>query len=532
MRHLRHAATFAAACLALGACAIVGRPSGGDADEVPPQLIVEESTLNFQTNFRPRELVLEFDEYVVLKNASTDIVRTPTPASGRPSYEQRLRTVTVDLSEVEFRDSTTYQMQFGEAIQDLNEGNPATGLKYVFSTGSYLDSLELHGTVVDNLTGEPAIGALAVLYRSLSDTVYTQATPDYFAKTDSSGHFHLDYLAPGEYQLAAFDDANNNLRLNHGAEQVAFLDTTVTLVAGVQDSSEYILRLSNERPPLIATRSDILYRGLLRVTLNQRVPPDIEVRDVPSEVLATYVQEDSLFVAYNITADTVEQIVVAYEGETDTVSFRRILRSAPPELAFIGGSREVPGLADLALVFNVPLASVNPDSISTIVDSVEVGGGVWTVNADDPRELRWRAPTDTIPSFSVSFLPGALTTLFDTRNADTLVTEFKPRRASNFGDVDLIFAGLDSSKAYVVDLLNASGTSVRTLQLSPKQDRVKLARVAGGNYTVRLTTDEDGNGRYSPGDRRLRRQPEPVRGFVIEEVRPDWVVEQELDVTD
>lgn len=42
---------------------------------------------------------------------------------------------------VKFNDSlqanTTYSMNFGESIEDNNEGNPYRQFKYVFSTGSY-----------------------------------------------------------------------------------------------------------------------------------------------------------------------------------------------------------------------------------------------------------------------------------------------------------------------------------------------------------------------------------------------------------
>ena len=44
--------------------------------------------------------------------------------------------------------NTTYSMNFGNAIRDVNEGNIMKDFTYVFSTGPYIDSLELTGNVV------------------------------------------------------------------------------------------------------------------------------------------------------------------------------------------------------------------------------------------------------------------------------------------------------------------------------------------------------------------------------------------------
>ena len=45
--------------------------------------------------------------------------------------------------------NTTYAFNFGESIVDNNEGNPYPFYKYVFSTGTYIDSLTVSGYVED-----------------------------------------------------------------------------------------------------------------------------------------------------------------------------------------------------------------------------------------------------------------------------------------------------------------------------------------------------------------------------------------------
>lgn len=523
--------------LAVAGCAIVGRPNGGPVDRDPPVLDTLASAPNFLTDFRPDELTLVFDEYVQLKNASRDIVLTPTPEEGRPRYRQRGREVVVDLSEVTLRDSTTYQLQFGEAVQDFNEGNPARSLKYVFSTGDYLDSLVVSGRAVVNETGESAIGALVGLYRTASDTALQRSAPDYFTRVDSQGRYRVDYLAAGDYQLAAYVDDNGNYRLEAGAEPVGFLDTTVAVRPGAPDSS-YLLTLSDERAPLIVLRAEQYFPGLVRATLNQPAPPEATVAGLPGELLATYQTADTLYAAYDptadsVAADTLGEVLVALDGEVDTARLRPLVRASAPALRLARRAAEVvAGEVAVEFQFNLPLARFDASRIRVVVDSVAYPRpGTWSLSPDgDPRRLRWLPPSDTVGRFGVSWLPGALVDAFGNANADTLEADVSPRRATEFGQVDLALAGLDSSLNYVVELVDAQGATERQVRLTPNRDRVQLARVAGGDYTVRVVEDLNADGRYTPGDRRLGRQPERVTAFPLQKVQPDWLTEEEHSV--
>lgn len=520
----------------LGSCAIVSRPQGGDKDVTPPRLDTLASTANFQTGFYPEEIVLEFDEYVQLKNATRDIILTPTPESGKPKYEQRGKRVNIDFSEVELRDSTTYQLQFGEAIQDFNEGNPAKDLRFVFSTGSFVDSLSIRGKVKDNVTGDVGINVLVGLYRSPSDTILAKASPDYFSRTDSSGRFKIDYLSAGKYQMVAYVDENANYRYDQGAEVVAFLDDLANISANGQDSS-YTLILSAERAPLKAIRGDQWFPGLVRITLNQPSVPEIEVNDFPGEVLTRYQEADSMFVAYAPANDTLPFVVIGYEGEVDTVRLRKTALDKAPKLTLSDQSKAVAGEKQVELSTNLPLTSIDPKRIEVEVDSVQISTGDWSVSNSDPRKFRWLPPTDTVNFFTITFLPGALKTVFDSVNTDSLIITVRPAKKSDFGEVDLTLVGLDSLTSYVVELLEDKNAIERTIPLTVSSEgrpsnevTLKLTRVKAGEYTLRITEDLNNDGRYTPGNRRLDLQPERITTLPLNTVRADWLVEERLEL--
>ncbi|MFK8056057.1 MAG: Ig-like domain-containing domain [Saprospiraceae bacterium] len=514
----------------------MSRPPGGDKDVTPPKLDSLVSTANFQTSFYPEEIVLEFDEYIQLKNASRDIILTPTPVAGKPKYEQRGRRVNIDFSEVELRDSTTYQLQFGEAIQDFNEGNPAKDLRFIFSTGSFVDSLSIRGTVKDNVIGAASINALVGLYRSPSDTILSKASPDYFARTDSSGRFAIGYLSAGSYQLAAYLDDNSNYRYNQGIEAVAFLDELVTVSATSTDTS-YALTLSDERPPLKSLRGDQWFPGFLRITLNQPATDSIDVSDVPGEVLTRMQDTDSIYVAYAPANDTLPFVVLSFEGESDTVRLRKTARATPPRLTVDPRSKVIAGESVVQLDANLPLASFDESLIRVEVDSLPFPKGQWSISQKDQRKLKWQAPTDTVRVYDITFFPGALTTVFDSLNTDTILVSMRPVQKSEFGEVELTLSGLDSLTSYILELLDTRGDVERERQLpvgpegrTSAETLIKLSRVEGGDYSVRIIEDLNKDGRYSPGNRRLNLQPERTITMPLNTVRADWLVEERLEL--
>ena len=568
----------------LGACAIVSTPQGGPLDRTGPALDTLASSPNFQLGYRPETIELTFDEYVVLRNATRDVVLTPTPAAGRPSFRQRGRRVTVDFTDVTFRDSTTYQLQFGNAIQDLNEGNPAADLRYVWSTGEFLDSLTVGGRVVAALDATPLPGALVGLYRDLSDTALTRAAPDYFARADSTGRFALDYLAPGRYQVAALADDNGNFRLNQGTEAVAFLEAPVVLAPG-RPVEPLLLRASVELAPLRVVRAEQLYPGLVRLTLNRAAAPGIEVEGLPGRVVARYETADSLSVAYEPPLDSLAQLVIRYRGEVDTARFRKTVSAVPPPLAPRGQARALPGEPGLAFEFSDGLAAIDPTAIAVTVDSTPVGSGTFAIDSTDRRRLLWRYPSDTVRAYGLAFAPDALQGFAGQTLRDTFRLTVSPRRAREYGELTLALESLRRDVGYSFELVDGQGAVERRLRLqaasatdpdidtpvppagvdsagtseprpadtpprdslaqtpSPPSDSLSatqgrdyrsvrwvVARIPPGAYELAITVDTDGDGRYSVGDRRLGRQPERVVRIPLEQVRADWTLEQRVAV--
>ncbi|MEO6130776.1 MAG: Ig-like domain-containing protein, partial [Saprospiraceae bacterium] len=144
------------------ACASPKAPTGGERDTKPPAIIESASTPNKQTNFQEKEITITFDEWTTLKDIYTQLVISPLMPHA-PEIKQKGKGIVIKLPD-SLRANTTYTINFGNAIADLNEGNILENYAFIFSTGNVLDSIRLSGNVTYAFTLKPADGAWVMLY--------------------------------------------------------------------------------------------------------------------------------------------------------------------------------------------------------------------------------------------------------------------------------------------------------------------------------------------------------------------------------
>ena len=148
------------------------------------------------TGFKASEIILVFNEYISLKNASSQITFSP-PLNEKPKILARGKELSLSWEE-QLKDSTTYTISFGSAITDFTEGNANKSLKFVFSTGSFIDSLTLRGSVRDGLTGEAEAEILVALYDidtlESYDSIAFNGFPSYYTITAEDGSFHIENI--------------------------------------------------------------------------------------------------------------------------------------------------------------------------------------------------------------------------------------------------------------------------------------------------------------------------------------------------
>ncbi len=222
--------------LVLTGCAQIGTPTGGPKDTIPPVLLKAEPaerSLNFNSN----KITLTFNEYIDVQDAQNNVLVSPLPKSN-PQVSFRLRTVTVKLKD-SLLPNTTYAIDFGASLRDLNEGNPFRNYTYIFSTGDRIDSFSLRGQVLLAETGKADSTLMLYLYREAPDTAVLSRKPDFMARPNGQGAFRFNYLAAGRYRLYALKDGDGGKTYNSPTELFGFADEDILVSDTVQPVTLY-----------------------------------------------------------------------------------------------------------------------------------------------------------------------------------------------------------------------------------------------------------------------------------------------------
>lgn len=262
-------ATATAAALLAG-CASIGNPSGGRRDETPPRLLrarPADGSLNFNGN----RIVLDFDEYVNVKDPTTSVVISP-PGDAMPRVSAQGRRVSVNFTD-SLLPNTTYTIDFGSAIEDNNEGNKLENFSYSFSTGDHIDSLRIAGMVLSAEALEPMQRKIVGVHSNLADSALTKLKFDRVARTDDRGRFSIEGLAPGKYRLFALDDVDGNYRYSSPDEEMAFYDLVIEPSVTEAETVDSIFNLKKETLDTVVTRRRTVYLPndiLLRSSLTDR----------------------------------------------------------------------------------------------------------------------------------------------------------------------------------------------------------------------------------------------------------------------
>lgn len=220
-RRLLGAATIMAV---LYSCASVGRIEGGPIDETPPRFIVSTPAPGALRNTK-NKISIEFDEFIKLDKPNEKIVISP-PQVQQPEIKSNGKKVVITLQDT-LKANTTYTFDFGDAIQDNNEGNALENFSYSFSTGDKLDSMAVAGTLLNAANLEPVKGMLVGLHSNLADSAFTTLPFERVGRTDSRGQFSIRGVAPGKYRIYGLQDADQNFAYSQPTEIIAFSDSII-----------------------------------------------------------------------------------------------------------------------------------------------------------------------------------------------------------------------------------------------------------------------------------------------------------------
>ena len=545
----------------VSACARQGYPTGGPKDETPP-VALGTRPANESRGFDGKEFYIQFDEYVVLKNATENVLVSP-PMKEKPEFTTKGKGVLVKLKDT-LQANTTYLFQFKEAIADFTEGNLLPSYEYVFSTGEAMDTLMLDGQVVDARNGKAWKESVTVMaYRVESgerrvesgerrvenDTMATTVQPDYVTRCDKEGNFAFHYIPEGRYRLVALEDKNRNLRVD-ATDPVAWDTTLVASHPATQplshsatqppsNSATQPLRISapeNRQQRIL--KSEFAEAG--RITIVSQLPmqnPRIEDERAQWQWRLNERRDTLTAWCFDAKRDSA-RLVISDTGLQDTLKLRYTAsrkggrrmagakeEKAPLMKALCEGNKAY--YDDLRLAFANPIVEVADSATAEVMhlkDStvsrcavvLDIDGIVARIMATDIKSGE---------QYRVRLAGGLFTDLYGNRS-DSLVFTMTPK------DYGTLSIDIDNRMGapLVVEVLDSKDTVVASQALA-RSGNLRFLHLPSGDYRLRAVVDADSNGRWTPGDYRRQRQPE--QSVLFEKtlsLREKWEMEERWTV--
>ena len=516
-------------------CANIQRPMGGPKDVTPPRLL-KATPENMSRNFKSKTIQLDFDEYFKLTNQYAEITMSPAQDK-QPEFKIKSKSLLIVLKDT-LQKNTTYVINFGKAIADVNEGNILKNFTYVFSTGPHIDSLSVSGTVTNTITQKREKDITVMLFPAEKDSAYfRKKKPAIFATTDTAGNFSMNNLRDGDYRIYALEEKAPNRIYDRDDELIAFQKQPVHLYA---DTSGIQLYLFKEEP----TKFHLAVRkfeqdGRMFFVFNKKLNnPSVKIIYPPA-------LDNQKIVEFSPTKDTAniymknmdfDSIRVAFYDNNKPLDSASLLKGRKETFsknyAFrlnISGTSKLKPTSNLILIASYPIASYDPSNITLYEDSAAVSNVNIIKDTTNLKRLiinyKWKQDSKYIlvaDENAITFVNGDKNKKYQ--------KQFLIDKLDNYSTLTLKVTVPDTSKEYLVEVYQDAEHIIQTDKIT-KNTSIVYKNFLTGKYSFKVIYDDNHNGKWDSGDVKLKRYPENIWIDPIQiTLRPNWDAEEKLDI--
>ena len=495
-------------------CARTGRPDGGPKDEEAPLFVTADPPYE-TVNFKEKEVKIEFNEFIKLKNINKQFVVSP-PMKNPPLITPQgsaSKSIKIEILDT-LQPNATYIFNFGNAVEDNNEGNKLENFKYVFSTGSYIDSLKTSGFVKDAKSTKKIKNINVLLYRidsSFNDSIIYKKKPNYITSTLDSTLFNFTNLHKGNYLMIALKESANDYIFNPVTDKIGFIKDTIQLPRDSIISKPIIL--FSENLPFDFKRGKEITRGKLefgyvgnvkdlKLELLSKVP------DTFKSVSKFMIDKDTLnFWHTPVDLDSLNFKVTNREY-IDTVTVR-LRKNKIDSLQISVSTRNTLHLRDTFFVnTNNPITKIDTSKIS-LFDKDTIAVNFKTISSKKENKIAILFDIKPQQKYRILALPEAFTDIFNVKN-DTLKYSLTTKEIEDYGRITVNVNNL-KNKNVIIDLL--SGTKQDELverKIITSSSQIVFDLLRPRKYTLRAIVDENKNNKWDTGDFLKKLLPEKI----------------------
>jgi hypothetical protein len=508
-------------------CANRQPPGGGPRDHDPPKLL-KANPPNMTRHFNSKIIKLDFDEYFKLSNPYTEITISPTP-NKTPEFNRRQKSIVIVLKDT-LEKNTTYVINFGKAIADVNEGNILKNFTYVFSTGEHIDSLSISGRVINTETGDREKEATVMLFTLKQDSLlFGKKKPSIFTTTDTAGNFTLNNLHPDNYRIYALKQLVAN-RIYSDKDLIAFPPRIVHLT---KDTANVTLKLFKAVPDKIrfleSPKFDndgslyfVFNKSLDSPSVKINYPPDFDKYKI---VDWSKSNDTARIFMRNMDFDSISINFYNKGKILDTVSKHKgrkeaFVRNIAFKYDVSQDSKLKPG-RPLTIIANIPIQTFDASLMTLKEDSTDVSNFNVVQDSVDSKKFtvqyRWRQNS----TYIFTILGDAFTDIYGDKNKSTHKI-FLLDKPENYSLLTLSVTVPDSGKQYIIQLENEKKQILRS-DIIRGNTTLSYKDYLTGKYYIRVIYDDNKNGKWDSGIVKLRQEPEPIwTDPDIIALRPNW----------
>ncbi len=493
-------------------CARMGTPGGGAKDITSPKFLGSKpDTLATKVDKNIKEIILNFDEYVIVKDISKQVIISPAPKA-TPSIEPAStarKYVSVKFYEP-LQENTTYTINFGSGIQDNNEGNKLENFSYTFSTGDKIDSLQIAGQVKQSLERSKLSTAVVSLYKlekdsKGQDSVNLKGKPYYISRVDTAGRFSLDHLHEGNFRLIAFNDLNSDLILNPEKEIAGFS----TEIVNPKNAKQYDLVLSPLKQQYRAVGAEQDGQGVIKVKFKGN-PKEVTItpleKDFPPVRINHPNYADSLYIYFNNNDLKTEnkrarlKFLTQYKEKTDTLS-ALYDTTTKTELALAAVEKEITPSNYFTLKSSNYITQTDNSKIEVYKNkdskNKEPVAFETEIDSTNAKNVNIKFPIAFDSEYQIRINAKAFKDFLGNENSDTLTYTITTKKQSDYGNLNIRIQNKPAFK-FFFQLLTEKYQVVESIY--GENETFEFKNLKPGKYLVRILVDENNNGVWDPAD--------------------------------
>lgn len=484
-------------------CARTGRPDGGPKDEDAPLFVIAKPA-NETINFNKKEIIIEFDEFIKLKDVNKQLVVSPPMKSPPIISPQGTASKEVKIEIIDtLKSNTTYIFNFGNAVEDNNESNILENFKYVFSTGTYIDSLETKGTIKDAILQEKPKDVSVLLYRldsSFNDSIIYKQKPNYVTNNIDTVGFQFTNLRKGNYLLLALKENVKDYIFDPKTDKIGFYTDTIQLPRDSILTKPIILFKENQ--PYEFARGKEVTKGKIEFGF------DGDGKDMQINVLSDVPKDFKSVSKFMVDKDTLNYWFTPFEADSlnftvanreflDTLTVR-LRKKKLDSLVLNPSSKNILHLRDTFYIeSNNPIVKIDTTKIN-LIDKDTIAVNYRTLVSNKENKIGFIFEKQPKEKYGFKAYPAAFEDIFGIQN-DTLSYSFSTKQLDDYARITLNVNNVNS-KNLIIELLsgNKQDQLVERKFISTST-KVVFDLLEPKKYTVRAIIDENKNNKWDTG---------------------------------